>query len=189
MPSIRTARDFVSFDVSFFSVCGSPVRRQPSAPSLVVSTSRDIIVSSGATVQTKDGALNLVANGGVRSAQTAGGLAVTHGDFTGIKISGTVGSTGKGNVTIDGHAGAKSTSAETSGVKVDGGTISGGKSGVLTISGHGGSGAGEKLYGVFVTGNGTITSAGANVDVTGKGGASATDERSRRLPSSFRHVD
>jgi len=155
---------------------------------LSVSTIRDVMVNSGAKVQTEDGALLLSAN-----QQSA----TTQGDFSGIEVRGTVQATGKGAVTVEGHAGTKSTSARISGVKVDGGTISGGtgrtsggkrvfggESGDLIVRGNttltasaGGTkpatGTGAELFGVLVTGSGTITSAGASVNVEGKGGTGA----------------
>ena len=133
------------------------------AAALSASTSRNIVVSSGAGLKTVDGELALFANQQ---------YATTQGDFSGIEVRGTVEATGKGDVTIEGKAGSKSTSARVSGVNVDGGRIAGGKSGTLTVNGNGGQGTGGQLAGVLVTGSGTITSTGADVDVTGKGGIS-----------------
>lgn len=139
---------------------------------LTAITTRNIVVSSGATVATKDGEMFLSANDQ---------RATTQGNFNGVEVKGKVEATGKGNVTVQGHIGAKSTASQLAGVKVDGGTISGGKTGDLTVRGNttvsataGGSsratGSGANLNGVWVANSGTITSAGGSVDVDGQGG-------------------
>ena len=140
--------------------------------SLVVATSRNVVVNSGAVVATVDGRLWLSANQQVRT---------TPGNFSGVEIKGKVESTGKGEVIVEGHAGSKSTDSDLAGVRIDGGTISGGKTGEASIRGNtavaaaaGSSsratGTGARLHGVSVVNSGRITTAGGSVNVEGQGG-------------------
>ncbi len=135
-----------------------------------LTTVKNIVFASGASVTTVNGNLTLSAN-------AAG---TNTGTFDAIDINaGTIQATGSGNVTITGTGGSGG-GADPAGVVVrGGGAIIGGTSGTVTVTGTGGTGTSDdggtfNLLGVSVEGtNSTITSSGANVQVTGIGGTSS----------------
>lgn len=131
-----------------------------------VSTTRNIIVGSGARISTTDGAISLSAN--------AAGSAT--GNFVGMTVtSANITSTGAGAIQLIGKGG----SLGGGGIRLlSGSRVSGGSTGTaVSMNGTGGVGGG---FGVWVdaapvTGSGTaINSSGGSVEIVGLGGGSGT---------------
>ncbi len=134
---------------------------------ILLTTARNIVLASGASVVTVNGALTFSANQQV---------APTSGTFVGVDVNGgLVQATGSGNVSVSGKGG--NSGASQTGVRVlGGGDIIGGASGTVTVIGTGGASTSSSIYGVVVDGTGsTIDSGGANVSVTGTGGTLGAD--------------
>ena len=134
-----------------------------------IDASRNVVVSSGASLTTVNGNLTVSAN-----QQTT----ATSGNFVGVDLNnGLIQATGTGAVTVKGTGGNDSAGSQI-GVRVQaGGDIIGGTSGLLTVTGTGGASTGSSNYGVQVQGTGsTITSGGGSVSVTGTGGGSGTSD-------------
>ncbi len=137
-----------------------------------LTTARDIVFVSGASIATVDGNLTLSANAAGTNATMLDGIDVN---------AGTVQVSGSGNLTLTGKGGVGGGStANPAGVVVrGGGIVSGGTSGTVSVTGTGGNGTSagdgvQNLVGVSVQESGSrITSAGANVQVTGIGGTSS----------------
>ena len=127
--------------------------------SIAVTARETIVLGRGASMETHDGNLTLLAN----EAGTAAG------HFTGVLVDGAlVQATGTGVVSVTGTGGDGGDSQF--GVQVEhGGAIIGGTRGTTTVTGTGGRSRGENL-GVRVSDRGsTIGSLGADVRVTGEG--------------------
>jgi hypothetical protein len=131
------------------------------------STSRNIVVNSGASLTTANGNLTLSANQQ---------LTPTTGNFVGINVNGgLVQATGAGNVSVKGKGG-NSTSNNNFGVQVNaaGAQITANGGAVLVEGTGGGAGTGSSDYGVYLDTFGVITNAGtgaaATVTVKGFGG-------------------
>jgi hypothetical protein len=134
---------------------------------LQATTTHNLIVNSGAVLESSTGNLTLTAN-----EQTT----PTSGTFAGVTINGgTVESSASGLITIQGRGGASGTSSY--GVYVEnGGSIIGG-TGTVTVTGTGGPVQSTGDDGVALastSGSATITSTGGDVHVVGQGGGLAT---------------
>ncbi|MBK9337269.1 MAG: hypothetical protein IPM98_12105 [Lewinellaceae bacterium] len=128
-----------------------------------IKVSRDVLLNSGAVIETEDGDLTVEAN--QQGTPTAG-------SFVGVDLNGgLIQATGTGIVSVKGKGGNISSGSQY-GVQVrSGGDIIGGTSGTATVQGTGGASSDDFNHGVHVTGAGsTITSTGGNVSVTGQGG-------------------
>jgi len=132
--------------------------------SLSLTTARNISLSSGASLATVDGHLQISANQQ---------LIATSGNFAGIDATGgLIQVTGSGNLSLAGRGGNAAGGSQ-SGVRL--GMVLGGATGTVTVSGTGGASAGELNDGVTMNVAGAIvTTAGGSVIVIGQGGGSAT---------------
>ena len=132
--------------------------------SLSVSTARNILVSTSATVSAVNGNLTLQANQQVPA---------TSGNFVGVDVSqdGLIQSTGTGLVTVLGRGGDHAGGSQHGVRALFGGDIIG-NVGLLTVRGTGGSisGTGIENHGVYVRVGSTITSSNGPVLVEGTGG-------------------
>jgi hypothetical protein len=126
---------------------------------LTVQADDAVVVTSGASVTTKNGGISLTASGA--------------GSSIGIDVAGSITSTGAGPIVLVGHGGTGA--AGLAGVRVSGGgKISSDTAGV-SVTGTGGTG-GASQAGVLVTGaNSTINSNSGDVTVTGTGGGTPAD--------------
>lgn len=163
---------------------------------LSATTTRNIVVNSGANITTTSGGLDISANP----------LGLTTGNFVGITVEsggrlagrvtaiGTGGSGSSGSnhgvlvdggeitsdgesVWVEGRGGGSGTASSNVGVfLVFGGDISAGGGGSVTVTGSGGgvAGTGGGNQGVRVQGGSAITSSGGAVQVTGVGGGSGS---------------
>ncbi|MBL7796806.1 MAG: DUF1573 domain-containing protein, partial [Saprospiraceae bacterium] len=131
--------------------------------SATIKVSRDVLLNSGAVIETVNGNLTVEAN--QQGTPTAG-------SFIGVDVNGgLIQSTGTGIVSVKGKGG-DSASGSQIGVQVkSGGDIIGGTSGTTTVQGTGGASSDNFNHGVNIEGNtSSITSSGSNVSVTGTGG-------------------
>ncbi|MEQ1747120.1 MAG: hypothetical protein ABMA02_16945, partial [Saprospiraceae bacterium] len=128
-----------------------------------IKASRDVLLNSGAVIQTVNGNLTVEAN--------QQGTAAS-GNFVGVDVNGgLLQATGTGIVSVKGKGGNISTGSQYGVQARSGGDIIGGTSGTSTVQGTGGASSDDFNHGVHVTGAGsTITSTGGNVSVTGQGG-------------------
>ena len=131
---------------------------------VTLSSARNIVLTSGATITTAAGNITLDAN----QQPTA-----TTGDFIGIALDNADLLSTSGGITVRGRGGNGGAGSQY-GVRVmTGAEIGLGTSGPVTVQGTGGASAGSNNFGVLTTGAGAaITSGGGNVIVTGTGGGS-----------------
>lgn len=133
-----------------------------------ISTARNILLSSGSSIITANGNLDLSAN--LQATATAA-------SFTGIElISAVVQSTGSGQVTVTGRGGAVNGTANLHGVSINsaGALITSGGGNVRVIGTGGGIGTSQINYGVYVSATGVINAGGlGTVTVDGFGGNNA----------------
>lgn len=137
--------------------------------SIGLTTSRNIVVSTGAALSTVDGGISLAAN------QQAG---ATSGNFSGISISGSVTTTGTGNIVLKGAGGTDATTSLHMGVDVLSGvvrsTAARADAGRISIVGVGGVGTADN-DGVAVEGAGAnVESVSGDIQITGTGGNGST---------------
>lgn len=125
-----------------------------------LNASKNIIMSAGSSITTVDGGVTLIANS-AKGAVLGSGISVN---------GGTIQSTGRGHVRLEGSGGSGSTSARQPGVLVQSGGQVLSASGDLTIVGYGGLG-GIASRGVTVAGAGSrIATVDGALSVTGNAG-------------------
>ncbi len=132
---------------------------------LNVSTTRNIVLSSAASVSTSSGGITLQAN----TAPTP-----TTGNFAGITlVSANITSSGAGVIQLTGRGGTTSNSNYGVFLGGTGSHVTGGSSGTaVLIGGIGGSGSGQFNIGVYVSSAGKISAGGTgSVNVNGTGGS------------------
>lgn len=137
--------------------------------SVSLTTSRNVVVSTGAALSTVDGGIVLTANQQPSA---------TSGNFSGISISGSVTTTGTGNIVLKGTGGTDSTTSLHMGVDVLGGvvrsTATRADAGKISIVGVGGVGTADN-DGVAVEGAGaSVESVSGDIQITGTAGNGST---------------
>jgi murein DD-endopeptidase MepM/ murein hydrolase activator NlpD len=133
-----------------------------------LTTSRNIVISAGANFSVVDGDLSFTAN-------QAG---ATAGNFTGISMTGTLTTSGKGNITLTGTGGVDSTTGLHLGIDVLRGVVrsvaSGPSAGKILLTGKGGVGTTDN-DGVAVEGvGGVVQSVSGDIQINGTGGNGST---------------
>lgn len=159
-----------------------------------------IVISTGATITTDGGNINLIGNGGgigfstdnsgvhvgFNGSISAGGCGTVNVEGNGGNSSGSYNwgvsvafgnskiTSECGSVTVVGQGGGVGAGAKNYGIYVQSsGSISAGGLGATIVQGVGGYGSGSSNYGVYISGsNATINSDGGNVSVNGQGGGS-----------------
>jgi murein DD-endopeptidase MepM/ murein hydrolase activator NlpD len=136
--------------------------------SITLTTTRNIVVSTGANLSVVDGNLNLTSN----AAGTTGG------NFSGISMSGTLKTTGMGDINLSGTGGVDPNTSLHIGVDILRGSVlstaSGASAGKITIIGRGGVGTADN-DGVAVEGTaGLVQSDSGEIRITGYGGNGST---------------
>src|SRR5439155_18707477 len=122
------------------------------------------VVATGASIITVNGGITLSAN-----QQTP----KTTGNFTGISVSGTLTTSGTGNISLTGTAGDDIATASHRGVDIFNGVVHSTSTAVgagkITINGMGGAGT-DHNSGVVVSGTGDVESVAGDIQMTGVAG-------------------